>query len=227
MLKSLKHLVLGAVLAIPAGLILSAWADGTPNPTPNPKDTHVDPCTGATSEVSENGLSDSKCSKCDCSSCLAADGSTITSNGCLHVKIAAGVSPLGQVPAGTLVLYAEQPSASVFTPAHLVYDHKLAARLDSVTTSGLAQGVACQVVMETPLSERITYQFATGSSIGYPTGKFSLYPSMLTMCDAAGAPVTSSPAQFRLGTRSSQAVTVFSATSPYPACRAGTAPGWT
>ena len=196
-MASFFNLIRACAVAFPlAGLL--TFGDDTGNTYPEPPNPDIE--------------EEEQTCACDDSNIDGSGNGQVSS---LRYTMSCGISPLGDLPAGKLKLYAIQPSADLFTPRRLVYEHTLADRIQSVKTAGLASGVAREVIMTNSQGKNVTYRFMTSANTGYPTQNVVNDHSWLKMKGTSDELVSDNPAVYEMGAFDSQAVTRYNAMPPY------------
>ena len=144
MLKNVRTWLVAASVAW-LGLGAAAWATNPPYNEPPCADSGE--CEKKCDPVDEPQDSSSSCSDCG-SGASSNEGSANTSNESIDVDIIAGIAPHGEMAIGRLRLYAAQPYPGLFSPDSLTFSHPvMESAILSVKTSGLAAGIACEVVV--------------------------------------------------------------------------------
>ena len=216
MLKNVRIWLVTAAVAW-LGLGATAWASPETNPAVKTPPC-IDPCKCKKMQPPSDSPSSSSCSSCGSgsSSSSRTDSSTTPTVKSIDVDIVAGIAPHGEMENGRLSLHATQPYMGLFSPEGLKFVHPVVeSAILSVKTSGLAPGIARELVVKGINEELITFQFQAGSSSGYATDRQAAQAAWLTMTDASGALVTDSPALYVIHYYGTAKVLRYNATTPY------------
>ena len=181
----LKFFLCGAVSALAAFIINANNAD----PDGGHDECEDDDCCCCCDD--ETG------SQSGCSSCSTdAAGSGTNSNKSVEVSINAGSPVVDGEVSGKIWLSVDTPSQYMYTPQLLRFSSILDTKIISDLATGLPSGVQRRVEILGKRKDSVAYEFATGTSIGTPTGYYVNSKFRLQMKDANGSPMTSGTPSF-------------------------------